>query len=123
MKSWKSLIIPFIIMVVLIIGVAVYFAFSGSQPLDTTQSASYVNALYVGASDVKSLTVTSSDPSFPEVRIDVSKNDDDTLSYDYNGTDVDPDNKIGKKGSADYTNSYGASLIGNTGDLYGSGED
>ena len=39
------------------------------------------------------------------------------------GTDVDPDNKIGKKGSADYTNSYGASLIGNTGDLYGSGED
>lgn len=102
MKSWKSLIIPFIIMVVLIIGVAIYFAFTGSQPLDTTQSVLYVNALYVGASDVKSLTVTSSDPSFPEVRIDVSKNDDDTLSYDYNGTDVDPDEEYSDTKMSEY---------------------
>ena len=91
MKSWKSLIIPFIIMLILMIGVVIFFAFNSSENTSVTSDSSYVNALYVGSGDVKSVTVTSSDLSFPEVRIDVIKNEDDSLNYIYNGTDAEPD--------------------------------
>ena len=102
MKSWKSLIIPFIVMLVLIIGVVIYFAVSGAQVTDPTQETSYINALYVAAGDVKSVTVTSTDLSFPEVRIDVIKNEDDTLSYVYNGTDADTEEQYSETKLAVY---------------------
>lgn len=91
MKNGKSLLIPFIVMVILFIGVIVYFAFSGKGKTDESQEASTVNALYIGLSEVKSISVTSSDPSFPEVRIDVINNSDGTQSYSYNGSDSDPE--------------------------------
>ena len=91
MKSWKSLIIPFIVMLILMVAVVIYFAVSGTQANDLSPETSYINALYVGIGDVKSVTVTSSDLSFPEVRIDVIKNEDDSFTYVYNGTDTDPD--------------------------------
>lgn len=102
MKSWKSLIIPFIIMVILIIGVVIFFAFNGSDNTGVTTDSSSVNALYIGTSDVKSVTVTSSDLSFPEVKIDVIKNEDDSMSYKYNGTDADPDEKYSEAKMANY---------------------
>ena len=102
MKSWKSLIIPFIVMLVLFVGAVIYFAFSGSMnSIDTTETT-FVNALYIGSGDVKSITVTSSDLSFPEVKIDVIKNEDDSLSYIYNGTDVDLDETYSDAKMAEY---------------------
>lgn len=91
MKSWKSLIIPFIVMLVLMVGVVIYFAVSSTKATDLTSETSYINALYVGTGDVKYVILSSSDLSFPEVRIDVIKNEDDSLNYVYNGTDADPD--------------------------------
>ena len=67
MKNGKSLLIPFIIMVVLFIGVMIFFAVSGSNDSAQPSDQSVVNALYVNSSDVKTVTVTSSDPDFPQV--------------------------------------------------------
>ena len=90
MKSGKNLIIPFIILVILIVGVVIYFAVSNSGSNESTD-ASTVNALYIGVSEVKSLQVTSTDPSFPQVQVDVIKNDDGSQDFAYNGSDFDPE--------------------------------
>ena len=91
MKSWKSLIIPFVILVFLIIGVIVFFAVDAAKNSVDSTDTTTVNALYVGITDVKTITVSSSDPSFPQVRIDVVKNDDGSQTYEYNGSDFDPE--------------------------------
>lgn len=74
---------------------------------------------------MKVLVTAANNPIDDDMDLEVLLNSTDEVKKAVysGGTDVDPDNKIGKKGSADYTNSYGASLIGSTGDLYGSGED
>lgn len=93
MKTGKSLLIPLIILVALIAGVVGYYVFLDSGKASDIPDASTVNAFYVSCSEVKSLSVISSDPTFPEVQIDASKNEDGTLSYSYNGSDFDPDVK------------------------------
>jgi len=89
-------------MLILIIGVVVFFALDGSPSTGGTTDSSYVNALYIGSGDVKSVTVTSSDLSFPEVKIDVIKNEDESLSYIYNGTDADPDENYSESKMSSY---------------------
>lgn len=91
MKNGKSLLIPFIIMVVLFIGVMIFFAVSRSNDSAQPSDQSVVNALYVNSSDVKTVTVTSSNPDFPQVCINVTKKDDSSLDYTYCGSDFDPE--------------------------------
>lgn len=88
MKNGKSLLIPFIIMVVLLIGVVLFFAVSKTKDSTLQSDQSLVNALYINPVDVKTITAMSSDPDLPVVLIDVVKKDDGTLIYSYNGTDT-----------------------------------
>ena len=87
MKNGKSLLIPFIIMVVLLIGVVLFFAVSKTKDSTLQSDQSLVNALYINPVDVKTITAMSSDSDLPVVIIDVVKKDDGTMIYSYNGTD------------------------------------
>lgn len=91
MKSGRNLLIPFLIMVVLLAGVVVFFVLSSAKDSSDTTDSSIVNALYVDISEVKSITVTSSDPASPQVCINVTNNEDGSLVYTYNGSDADPE--------------------------------
>jgi hypothetical protein len=87
MKNGKSLLMPFIIMVVLLIGVVLFFAVSKTKDSTLQSDQSLVNALYINPVDVKTITAMSSEPDLPVVIIDVVKKDDGTMIYSYNGTD------------------------------------
>ena len=104
MKSGKSLIVPLVILLILIIGVVVYYAVSGSNNYAVVTEPSTVDALYIGISEVKSVTVTSSDPTKPEVRVDVIKNDDGSQKFVYSGSDADPEEMYSEVKMSNFVN-------------------
>ena len=61
MKSLKNLLIPFFIMVLLLAGVVVYFVWTSAKESSVSNDSAVVNALYIDISEVKAITVTSSD--------------------------------------------------------------
>ena len=85
MRSFKSLIVPAIIMFLLVAGVAVYFIVSSlkSDPADTGKD---VDVLTVSSSDLKSLSIRSGDQDAPLIKIDKALSDD-TVDYIYEGDD------------------------------------
>lgn len=91
MKSGKNLLIPFFIMVLLLAGVVVYFVWTSAKESSVSNDSAVVNALYIDISEVKAITVTSSDPDYPQVCISVTNNEDGSLVYTYNGSDADPE--------------------------------
>ena len=121
MKNGKSLIVPLVILLILIIGVVVYYAVSGSKDSTAASDVSTVDALYIGASEVKSVTVTSSDPTKPEVRVDVIKNDDGSQKFVYNGSDLDPDETYSEYKMSDFvyalTNYSAATIVSENGNM------
>ncbi len=104
MKSGKSLIVPLVILLILIIGVVVYYAVSGSNNSAVVTEPSTVDALYIGISEVKSVTVTSSDPTMPEIRVDVITNDDGSQKFVYSGSDADPEEMYSEVKMSNFVN-------------------
>lgn len=88
MRSFKSLIVPLIIMVVLVVGVIVYFAVSSSSK-EPIQSQS-VELFSAGYADLDSISVKSKDPASPLISVLVKTSDGVAVDFEYNGEDKDP---------------------------------
>ena len=88
MRSFKSLLVPLIIMVILVAGVIVYFAISASskEPLES-QSVELVSA---GYADLDSISIRSKDPSVPMVSVLIKTEDGFAWDFEYDGEDKDP---------------------------------
>ena len=96
MKSAKNLLIPFIVMVLLVIGVVVfYFVDRGMKDRPVSTEVNIVDLLYISPMDVASVKVLQKEGN-NEVRVDKSQTADGTEVYDYKGSD---------KGSETYSQS------------------
>ena len=90
MRSFKSLLIPAVIMVLLVIGVIVYFIVSGSSGTGKTEPTGQAEAFYVKAEQLKSLSVEAKDPSRSAIKISMEPGSDGNVQYTYDGQDKDP---------------------------------
>lgn len=89
MRSFKSLLVPLIIMVLLVVGVIVYFIASSSgsgEPLPTEN----VDAFVAQTGILDNITVAGKGASAPKVRIKVESVNDFSFSASYEGDDKDP---------------------------------
>lgn len=86
MKSAKNLLIPFIVMILLAIGVVVfYFVDRGMKDHPASTTYNNVDLLYISPMDVFSVKVLQK--SGNEVRVDRTQSADGTVLYDYKGSD------------------------------------
>lgn len=90
MKSVKNLLVPFIIMIMLVIGVIVYYAverFRNKEPSETSSSGA-VDVVYYNSTDVSSLSVFSRDTG--NTTSVICRNDGNNgMIYEYSGDDAD----------------------------------
>lgn len=88
MKSVKNLLIPFVLMILLLIGSIVFFIYKkNTKPAETEDTL--IDVLYVDNNTVKSITTQSSNADFKTVKITASQNTDGSLLYAYEGDDLD----------------------------------
>lgn len=87
MKTAKNLLIPAIVMILLVIGVVVfYFVDRGIKDHPASTTVNNVDLLYINPMDVASVKVLQKDGN-NEVRVDKSQSADGTVVYNYNGRD------------------------------------
>ena len=87
MKSAKNLIIPFIAMIILAIGVLVFFVVDRSQkkhPAETTYNQ--VDLLYISPVEISSVSVKHRDSNV-NVKVERSQSANGTVVYNYSGSD------------------------------------
>lgn len=104
MRSFKSLLVPLIIMVLLVVGVIVYFIASSSgsgEPLPTEN----VDAFVAQTGILDNITVAGKGASAPKVRIKVESVNDFSFSASYEGDDKDPSASYSSSKLTDYVSS------------------
>ena len=102
MKSAKNLLIPLIVLIVLALGVAVYFIYqNANKPEETAETM--IDVLYIGVQDVQDVTVTSNVEGSPVVDIKASVDSLGNIIYSYEGSD--------KEEGASYSQSTMASFV------------
>lgn len=128
MKSVKNLLVPFIIMIMLVIGVIVYYAvdrFRNKEPSETSSSGA-LDVVYYNSSDISSLSVFNRDTGHTSSVI--CRNDgNNNIEYDYTGDDKDNGTVYSQYRLYDYvstlTSYYSNSLVSKKGNFSDYGLD
>ena len=105
MRSFKSLLIPLIIMVLLVIGVIVYFVVSSSSGTNESLPTENVNAFIAQTKLLDTITVSSKEPSSPNVCVKIENANDFSFNASYEGEDKDPDASYSSSKLTDYVSS------------------
>ena len=88
MKSAKNLLIPFIVMILLAIGVVVFFAVDlGLKKRTVETTYSYVDLIYINPVEIASVSVLHRDGNI-NVKVDRSQSADGSVVYKYAGSDM-----------------------------------
>ena len=95
MKTAKNLIAPLVVMILLAIGVVVFFAIDKNNSTHETSSNSTVDLLYVNPVEVSAVEVLHKEGGV-KVRVDIKSSNSGSYVYDYSGSD---------KGSEEYAQS------------------
>ena len=102
MKSAKNLLIPFIVMILLAIGVVVFFVVDRGLKMRTAETTyATVDLLYINPVEISSVSVQHRDGGI-NVKVDRTQNANGTVVYNYSGSD---------KGSGVYSQSHMESFL------------
>ena len=90
MKTAKNLLIPLVVMILLAIGVVVFFAIDRTSSTHETSTNSSVDLLYVNPVDVASVEVLHKEGGV-NVKVDKNSTNSGSYVYAYSGSDKGPD--------------------------------
>ncbi|MBP5655916.1 MAG: DUF4340 domain-containing protein [Clostridiales bacterium] len=115
MRSFKSLLIPLIIMVLLVTGVIIYFVTSPGSGSSATDPSDTPQALIVSTEDLRSVSVRKPDGSAPLIKVLIEKVSEElSYNYVYYGEDKDLQATYSQNKMSDYAaalSSFGGELI------------
>ena len=128
MKSVKNLLVPFVIMIALIIGVAVYYAVDKirNNEISETSYSDGFDILYFNQTDLSSISVYNRETGKTSI-VSFMADGNNNIVFGYSGDDSDPAVKYSQYRLSNYVNAltgyYGYSIVSKTGNYADYGLD